>query len=224
MVTRVAAEEPQPRWVAVRGPADHLRRQTHRIAKFESEYVAVEPQRRVVVIGGEHDVTEALLPRHEPVSVRADDPAMFESSAVEHLEGVTRGVLERDHLDDATVLELLRRPFLERNTGCRQSVTDILQLSRIRGFPARDEQTVGVVRNDDKTRREVVHTQIQRFRVDALALDHSEDLESVLAPRSHVGGPDAHVRQRSNTHHLPPSSRKSVASRLNSSNFSSCAQ
>ena len=77
--------------------------------------------------------------------------------------------------------------------------------------------------HDHQPGREVVHPQVQRARVGAPALDHAEHLEPVLAPRRHVGGLDAQVPQRTDTHRYPLP-RKSMASRLNSSNFSSCAQ
>ena len=49
VVARVAAEEAQPRRLAVGGPADQLRRQPHRVAQPEAEHVAVEAQRGRVV-------------------------------------------------------------------------------------------------------------------------------------------------------------------------------
>ena len=80
---------------AVGGPPDQLRGQPHRVAQLEAEHVAVEVQRLRVVAGGQHDVAEALLLGDELVAVRADDAAVLERDAVEHLEGVARRVVER---------------------------------------------------------------------------------------------------------------------------------
>ena len=102
------AEEAQPRRGAVGGPADQLRWQPHRVAQLEAEHVAVEVQRLRVVAGGQHHVAEALLLGDELVAVRADDAAVLERGAVEHLEGVAGRVVEPDHLVDPAVGELGR--------------------------------------------------------------------------------------------------------------------
>ena len=77
MVARVAAEEPQPRGFGVGRAAEELRRQAHRVTQPEAQHVAVERQRLRVVACGQYDVAEALLAGDEPVSVRADHPAVL---------------------------------------------------------------------------------------------------------------------------------------------------
>lgn len=170
-------------------------------------------------------MSQALLAGDEPVAVRAHDAAVFERDTVEHLEDVAGDVLERDQFDDATIGQLFGGALLERHSGGGQVVPDLLKLGGGGGLPAGDEQAVLLTGHDHQASREVVHPQVQRVGgVRALALDHAEHLEAVVAPGRHVGGLDTHVAQGPDAHHLPPSSRKSVASRLNSSNFSSCAQ
>ena len=86
VVTRVAAQEPQPGRRPVGGPAHHLRRQPHRVTQLEAQHVAVEVQCLDVVTSGQHHVTQALLAGDELVAVRADDPAVFQRGAVKDLQ------------------------------------------------------------------------------------------------------------------------------------------
>ena len=103
MVPRVAAEEAQPRGRALGGSSDELRRQLHRVAQAETQHVAVEPQRGVIVMRGQYDVAEALLAGDEPVPVWADDATVLQSGAVKHLQAITGRILEVDHFVDPPV-------------------------------------------------------------------------------------------------------------------------
>src|SRR5699024_3814133 len=110
-----------------------------------------------------------------------------------------------------------------------EPVTDLVQLLRVGALPPDLAEPVRLTRVDHQAVRESIHPQGERYRIGALAPDQAEDLETVLAPLRHVGGFDPQVSERSDAHQEPlPSrvvpSRNSMASRLNSSNFSSCAQ
>src|SRR6478672_11610846 len=106
VMARVDPEEAQPSRRAVGGPADQLWWQPHRVAKPEAKDVAVKVQRLHVVASGQHHVAETLLLRDEFVPVRAGDATVLQRRAMKDLEAVAGGILEPDHLVDATVGKL----------------------------------------------------------------------------------------------------------------------
>ena len=81
------------------------------------------------------------------------------------------------------------------------------------------EQAFPLPRHDHQPSREVVHAQVEGAVLRTTALGQAEDAGAQLAPGGDVGRLDAQVAERPD-HRFPPS-RKLIASRLNSSNFSS---
>ena len=176
-------------------PAHQLRWQPHGVAQIETEYIAVEVQRLLVVAGGQHDMAEALVAGDELVAVWAHHAAVLEGGPVENLQAVAGRILEPDHLVDAPIGELGLGGLLVRRALEVEAVADLLQSRRIRALPAGFEQAVVFTRHDHQPGREVIHPQVQRTLGQPRALDHAEHLEAVLAPGRHVGGLDAQIAQ-----------------------------
>src|SRR5947209_7364659 len=165
---------------------------------------------------------QALFAGDEPVPVRTDHAPVLQGRAVEDLEAVARRIREPDHLVHPAIREFGSGGLLVRGALHVQPVSDLLQSLSIRALPAGFREPVVLTGDDDQPGREIVHPQIQRTLGGTLTLDHAEHLEAVFAPGRHVGGLDAQISQRTDAHLAPP--RKSIVSRLNSSNFSTCAQ
>src|SRR5699024_8574946 len=150
-------------------------------------------QRRDLVRRGEHYVARALVPGDGLVPIRGRDAAVLQRDRVVDLQRETgRGGAGDEPADLAGLLDVGRR-LLPRHPGGVEATLDVLELRLVGALPPHAEQGVLRAGDDDPPVRVLVHTEVERIRVVAVALDKAEDLVAVPAPRVHVRRLDADV-------------------------------
>src|SRR5699024_1683577 len=107
-----------------------------------------------------------------------------------------------DEPADLAVLLDLGRRLLPRHPGGVEATLDVLELRLVGALPPHAEQGVLRAGDDDPPVRVLVHTEVERIRVVAVALDKAEDLVAVPAPRVHVRRLDADVAEVVDSHEL----------------------
>ena len=123
---------------------------------------------------------------------------------MEHLDGVARRVVERDDLLDAAGIGLGQRQFLDGNARGVQGGLHARQGRAVAHLPPDGDDPVDGRRDDDDAGRALVHAEVQRIRLGAVALREAQHAEGEVPPAVHVGGLYLDVAQALQVTHARP--------------------
>src|SRR5699024_10889177 len=134
---------------------------------------------------GEHYVARALVPGDELVPIRGRDAAVLQRDRVVDLQRETGRVGAGDEPADLAVLLDLARRLLPRHPGGVAATLVGAELRLAGALPPDAVQGALRAGDDVPPVRALVHTEVERTRVVAVALYKAGDLVAVPATRVH---------------------------------------
>ena len=193
----VDAEEADPHRAELR-----WQRHPERAAGTEAQHLGVEVEQPVGIGRRHDDMAQPLIAGDECRAERGDHRAVVEHRTVEHLDGGAGRILERDHLLHPAGLGLVDGQLLERHAGAVEGCLDPLQRRAVAHLPTDGEHPVGVAGHDDDAGRALVHPQVQRRRVRALAFGETQHAEGELPPAVDIAGRNGDVAKAFQVAHV----------------------